>query len=696
MVLFRGLADPMLGDHLPLATVYGAVAFAVWFGGYRPALLAAVLGYLACDYLFVQPRGTFGFTGPHNLFGLILYIPSCAIIIGFGEAMRVSRHRFEELARQQDPLPPPTSANVEAIRQKHNLHHLAVIGFGLTLAVLVVGGVLGYANVHRLAENEGMVAHTHEVIGELESLLSRLKDAETGQRGYLLVGDEKYLQPYDEALRKVNADLAGLKELTSDNPDQQARLAVLEQKIAARLDELKRTIALMKGGDRPAALQIVRSNAGKARMDEVREAVAAMRQVEETLLRQRAAESADSFRTTILSASLTALIGVVLLGIVWYLSHRNLRVRQQAAEELARQREWLRVTFASIGDAVIATDTEGRITYLNTVAASLTGWTAKEAVGQPLAGVFRIVNEQTRNSVESPVARALREGVIVGLGNHTVLIGKDGAQQPIDDSAAPIRDEQGRVIGCVLIFRDITARKKAEEMLREADRRKDEFLATLSHELRNHLAPLRNSLEILRHAGGNAALIQEARSIMERQAGQLVRLVDDLLDISRISRGKLQLRKEQVELADVIRTAIETARPLIKASAHELTVTIPPQPIPVQADSARLTQVFTNLLTNAAKYTEKAGHIRLTAERHNGEAVVSVRDSGIGIAAEHLPGLFKMFAQAAPALERAQGGLGIGLSLVKGLVELHGGHIEAKSDGPGKGSEFIVRLPIAG
>src|SRR5207249_2370887 len=172
------------------------------------------------------------------------------------------------------------------------------------------------------------------------------------------------------------------------------------------------------------------------------------------------------------------------------------------------------------------------------------------------------------------------------------------------------------------------------------------------------------------------------------------RLVDDLLDVSRITTGKLQLRKERIDLADLLATAIETARPLVERSAHELTVTMPPQPLHVLADATRLAQVFANLLNNAAKYTEKAGHIWLTAERRGGEALVSVRDTGVGIAAEHLSHIFGLFSQVGTALERSQGGLGIGLSLVKGLVELHGGTVEARSGGPGKGTEFTVHLPI--
>lgn len=235
--------------------------------------------------------------------------------------------------------------------------------------------------------------------------------------------------------------------------------------------------------------------------------------------------------------------------------------------------------------------------------------------------------------------------------------------------------------------------EKSQQALKKADRKKDDFLATLAHELRNPLAPIRNALEILKRATDDRSQAEQARRIMERQVQQMVRLIDDLLDISRITRGKLQLRKERMALADAVANAVEEARPLIEAAAHELTVTLPEAPIYLDADPTRLAQVVSNLLFNAAKYTTKGGHIWLIVERTGGEAVLSVRDTGIGIAAEHLPHIFKMFSQATPVLERSQGGLGVGLALVQGIVELHGGTIEARSSGIGMGSEFIVRLP---
>lgn len=231
--------------------------------------------------------------------------------------------------------------------------------------------------------------------------------------------------------------------------------------------------------------------------------------------------------------------------------------------------------------------------------------------------------------------------------------------------------------------------------LRDADRRKDEFLATLAHELRNPLAPIRNALHIMQLAGDDVAAVDQARSMMERQLRQMVRLIDDLLDVSRITRRKLELRKERVQLAAVIGNAVDTTRPLIEAAGHSLTITLPPDPVYLDADPMRLAQVFSNLLNNAAKYTDRGGRLTLTAALDGNEVVVSVRDTGIGIPAEALPTVFEMFAQVDRSLEKSQGGLGIGLTLVKRLVEMHGGRVEARSEGLGKGSEFVTRLPMA-
>jgi len=246
----------------------------------------------------------------------------------------------------------------------------------------------------------------------------------------------------------------------------------------------------------------------------------------------------------------------------------------------------------------------------------------------------------------------------------------------------------------LLAVEDVTVLRERADELAEANRHKDEFLATLAHELRNPLAPIRNAVQYLGMDGLTETDVRTARDVIARQVKVMVRLIDDLLDVSRLSRNKLDIRKQRFELATVVETAVETSRPLIQQCGHELTVSLPPQPVHLDADPIRLAQVFSNLLNNAAKYTKHGGHIWLTAEREGRDAVVSVRDNGIGIPGDMLARIFDMFTQVDRSLERSQGGLGIGLTLVRRLVDLHDGSIEAHSNGPDAGSEFVVRLPI--
>jgi len=295
----------------------------------------------------------------------------------------------------------------------------------------------------------------------------------------------------------------------------------------------------------------------------------------------------------------------------------------------------------------------------------------------------------------------LQTAGMVGLANHTVLLGKRRAELPIDDSAAPIRNEQGGIQGVVLVFRDVTERRRLENELHRqaeefvaADHRKNEFLAMVAHELRNPLAPIQNATQILKHFGSAEPQILEATAVIDRQSQYARRLVDDLMDISRISRGKVSISKQPLDLREVIGRAVEMSRSLIDARQHNLMVDVPTEAIRLEADSARLTQVVVNLLTNAAKYTDPGGRIWLTLEQNEGQAVLRVRDNGIGISQEMLPRVFDLFSQAQRASGRAQGGLGIGLSLVRRLVEMHGGTVQVFSQGPGQGSELVVRLPV--
>ncbi len=270
---------------------------------------------------------------------------------------------------------------------------------------------------------------------------------------------------------------------------------------------------------------------------------------------------------------------------------------------------------------------------------------------------------------------------------------KDGSIRDVLINSNVMFDD-GLFIHSRCFTRDVTDRLRVESELREADRRKNEFLAMLAHELRNPLTPIRNAVQVLRLTGNDPEAVQSASGMLERQVDQMARLVDDLLDVSRITRGKIELRRTRVELAGLVQDAVEAARPQVQCMDHELTVTIPPAPIHLYADSARLTQIVGNLLNNACKFTDRGGRIGLIVEREGTQAIIRVRDTGIGISADQLPRVFEMFMQVDTSLERSVGGLGIGLTLVKNLAELHGGTVEVQSAGLGRGSEFVVRLPI--
>ena len=571
------------------------------------------------------------------------------------------------------------------------------VAVALLVVALVIDAGLSLRNIREVAVSVQWVSHTNEALARLEAVLSTLKDAETGQRGYLLTGETSYLEPYREAVDRLPGQIAALRQLTLDNPPQTARVLRLDELATQRMAILKRGLDLFGlDPDRGRALsstrQTVLSGEGKQIMDRIRAEVDEMQRVERELLEERRAIARGAARIGFATTVVALVIGLALVALVVWLSARNLAARQRASEVLHAERERFRTTLTSIGDAVLVTDSQGRVTLLNPVAEALTGWDA-DAIGRPVETVFRIVNEDTREPAENPVGKVLRQGVIVGLANHTVLIGRDGRERPIDDSGAPIRDGRGRVVGVVLVFRDIAERRASEHRLHENDRRKDEFLAMLAHELRNPLAPIRNAAHTLTLLGQPDERLRWVSGVIARQVGLLTRLVDDLLDVSRITSGKITLQRERVAVAAVIAQAAETARPAAESRRETLEVDVPDDVGLVEGDPARLIQAVGNLLDNAIRYSEEGGRVRLTARVEAREVVIVVRDEGVGIDAELLPHVFDLFTQADRSLERRQGGLGIGLTLVRRLVEMHGGRVEASSEGAGRGSEFTIRLP---
>jgi two-component system, chemotaxis family, CheB/CheR fusion protein len=360
------------------------------------------------------------------------------------------------------------------------------------------------------------------------------------------------------------------------------------------------------------------------------------------------------------------------------------------------QRALLAAIVDSSDDAIVSKTLEGRILSWNRAATRIFGYEPHEVIGKPIT----IIIPPELHAEEREILDKLRRGERI---DHfdTVRVTKDGRRVAISLTVSPVRGIDGRVIAASKVARDISGRKLAEQRLRQseealrlADRRKDEFLALLAHELRNPLAPIRYALAANKKPGRTPEQCRRAEEIIERQVTHMSRLLDDLLDISRITRGALGLKKTRAELTSVIGAAIETARPILDEKQHTLLLDLPSQPVQLEADVVRLAQIFSNLLINAAKYTDPGGRIQLRAVQQDTEVIVSVSDNGIGIAAEMLPQVFNMFFQSHSALGRAEGGLGVGLSLVRGLLALHGGSVEARSEGPGRGSEFIVRLPL--
>jgi PAS domain S-box-containing protein len=1180
-VVLRLLLDPWLGDYLPFPTLYGAVALTFWFGGYRPALLSAVLGFLACEWLFVEPRGELGLGNTRNLIGLCLYILSCGLIIGFGQALQTFRRSADQ---QRESLRITLTSMGDAVittdaeGRVTSLNPVAVALTGWTQdeaagrpleevfrivneqsrrpvqnpvkKVLAEGRVVGLANHTTLIAKDGKerpiddsaapIKDDQGVVLGVVLIFRDVTERRRAERSARLLAS--IVESSDDAI--IGKDVNGV--ITSWNQGAERIFGYTD------VEAVGRPVAMLAPPDRademPGILQRIRRGERVDHFDTLRRAKDG--RLIPISLTVSPIKNEDG---RIIGASKIA---------------RDVSERKLAEEALHLEKDRLHATLTGIGDAVIVTDAKSHVTLMNPVAQSLTGW-GDEAAGRPLEEVFRIINEDTRQPVEHPVSRVVREGTVIGLANHTLLIAKDGTERPIDDSAAPIKDGQGQVVGVVLVFRDnierrrveealrqserrlaaeleattrlhalstrllstteispalddvlenailtsgadfgnvqlfnpktgaleivaqrgfkqefldhfrvvrvdegsacaqamqsgnrimiedveldpifephrhiaaaagyravqstpiksragrvlgmlsthfrtphrlserdgrlldlyaryaadlherirfeeslreqaellqavndnstelifmkdrtgrltyanaatlrvigmtaeqalgsldldsfndpseypatnandrrvaetgesltveelytdpdgrkhvflstksplrdqrgevigvigvaqdITDRKRAEEalrtqnersrllseaaalllyatdpddslhklfdkiaphfgldtyfnymvsdtgdalrlhsyagipqeraqtinrldfgqaisgtvavhrqpvvathiqqsddikvqlaksfgirafacsplqvnndllgtlsfasrsrdqfeddeleflrtvcqyvavayermrlvgQLREADRRKDEFLATLAHELRNPLAPIRSAVQILRMTGSAGPESQAGRDIIDRQVRHLTRLVDDLLDVSRISRGRINLQKQRSELSPILTGAVEASRPLIEARKHELILALLPHPLYVEADSTRLAQVFSNLLNNAAKFTEQGGHIGLTVERQGSDVVVTVKDSGSGIPSEKLPTVFEMFSQVEGSLSRSQGGLGIGLHLVKQLVEMHGGSVAARSEGPGKGSAFAVRLPVS-
>jgi len=588
-VAVRSLVDRWLGDAVPYVTLYGAIAATAWWGGWRPAGFAALVGLYACLLLFVPPRGELGLHEPANAIGAGTYLLTCALIIGFAQTMR----RAQRAAREQGEILRIT---------------LASIGDGVITTDL-----------------RGRVGYLNDVAERLTGWTRAEAAGLPLERVFTVVSEATHEPIENPALR-----------------------------------------ALRKG-------MIV----GLANHS--------------LLIRRDGSEVAIDDTASPIRDERNQVTGCVLI-------FRDVAIRRQSerqsAQELAAA-SLLASIVTSSHDAIVSKSLDGIILSWNQGAEHLFGWPAAQAVGRHIS----LIIPPERLSEEDEILRRVRTGERT---DHfdTVRQHRDGHRLDVSLTISPVRDAEGRIVGASKIARDISAQKAAEERIRqlmaelqEADRRKDEFLATLAHELRGPIAPLRNSLEIMKLADGDPELRRRSRATMDRQLIQMQRLIDDLLDIARITRDKLELRRQPLDLVQVIRHALESARPLAETAKVETVLDLPGRPLPLHGDPIRLSQVFGNLLSNAYRYTDPGGRVALSAWREGEWIAVSVRDDGIGIEPELLPRVFEMFTQLSSRWERAGGGLGLGLALVKRLVEMHDGSVTAYSEGPGQGSEFSVRLP---
>ena len=572
------------------------------------------------------------------------------------------------------------------------------IGAGSLVAVLVLSAGLGYWNTAQLRENDAWVSHTNEVLDALESVLSTMKDAETGQRGYLITGEDQYLEPYNTALASIEKSVQQLKHLTEDNPRQHARIPLLEEQISAKLKELDRTIALRKK-DPDAARQIVLTGEGKKVMDAIRSQVQEMQQEEQDLLVAREGQSRQSYLVAVLTILCTVVLGLGMVGTIVYVLQRYLAERQEAGRSLAR----LAAIVESSDDAILSKDLHGIIQTWNAGADRLLGYRAEEVIGQPIT----LLLPPERIQEEKQILERLLGGQRV---EHleTVRVTKDGGRLDVSVTVSPLKGEDGQVIGASKIIHDITERKRAEEELR---RLKDElehrvelrtaelaasngeleaFSYTVSHDLR---APLRHITSFVALLGeeAQASLNEQCRHYMQNiseAAQRMGHLIDDLLTFSRIGRAAMTVRPVSLRrLVDEARTelASETDGRAIDWEIGSL-----PE---VSGDPALLRSVMVNLLSNAIKYTRRCetARIEVGCREEAGEVICFVRDNGAGFDMKFSDKLFGVFQR----LHRAEDfdGTGIGLASVRRAVHRHGGRTWAEGE-LARGATFYFSLPL--
>jgi PAS domain S-box-containing protein len=576
----------------------------------------------------------------------------------------------------------------------HNSHRRlsVILGFGLMLIILIGNGLLIRRQLDVQVANQVWVARTEQVRLEMGQTESLIKDAETGQRGFLYMGDIKYLADYQGAIGQVQPHIDRLTQLTTDDPQERAQVAQLRDLAQAKLSELAQTISLYQSGHPEQAKALVKSDQGFILMNNIRTLVGEMGQEQASHEATRSLAYQKSIKITnvcVYAASVIAVLGLILLC---YSILRQIELRERHARRMEEREEWFRVTLTSLGDAVMATDAEGMVTFLNPIAEELMGLGIESVKGRPIGEVFRIFNETTHEPVENPIKKVLETGRIVGLANHTVLQKTDGAMIPIEDSAAPIRGSHDKIVGVVLVFRDATSERRTQELLRKSEKlaAAARLAASVAHEINNPLEAIGNLVYIL---AGTADLPSSAYENLALVGQELERLSH----ITRQTLGFYRESKEpdQVEISTLIDSVLKifsnrfkTKNITIERDYHECP--------PVRGLAGELKQVVANLVTNAADAVPHGGSINIQVvcvERAVGKVVqLSIEDSGPGISPSIRDRIFEPFFTT-----KKDVGTGLGLWITKEIIDRHNGEIEVHSGGENNstGTTFIISLPLS-
>jgi len=567
-----------------------------------------------------------------------------------------------------------------------------IAGFLTLLALLFVNALITYRELTFQVQSQAQVAHSRDVLYELSQTESLLKDSETGQRGYLYTGDLKYLTPYNSAIGEVPLHIDRLAQLTADDPTQQKLVAELRVQAQNKAAELQQSIALFKAGKFEDAKAVVLSDAGLLSMDHIRLIVVEMQREETNLETARLDRYRKSIGGTFNSIYLTTALAAIGLALLAYYILHQIRLREDYAKDMRGREEWFRVTLTCIGDGVIATDAAGRVTFMNPIAESLTGSKLADVTGKIIYDVFPIAHEQTGMPAANPVDEVLTTGRIVAMANHTVLKHVDGRLIPIEDSAAPIRDDRQNLLGVVLVFRDATYERKSEEILRKTEKLASaaRLSATVAHEINNPLEAIFNLVFVAKSDPAAPPSIVEHLTRAEQELERVAHITRQTLGFYRDTSVS-----EPVDMAAVVESVLSLYSHKFLAKEISVDLSLDSCP-PVHGLAGELKQAVANLISNAADAVSVKGliTIRLRALPQPSGPIVElvIEDDGPGIPAAHTTRIFEPFFTT-----KQDVGTGLGLWVTQGIVHRHGGTIsvDTQQDGsPRRGATFTLQLPI--